>query len=71
MNNDCYAQSALKAGLHKHILYLSPELYRHIREAVGNFDEVNSVSTFGWESEVAFPKVRPSTNAAVLVNMFN
>ncbi|KAL9165554.1 hypothetical protein ABFS82_06G177900 [Erythranthe guttata] len=57
VNNDCYANSAVKAGLHKHILHLSPELHRHINTALSNFDEINSKSTFGWESETTYPKV--------------
>ncbi|XP_022864537.1 endoribonuclease Dicer homolog 2 isoform X3 [Olea europaea var. sylvestris] len=57
VNNDCYAQSAVKAGLHKHILHASQELHRHIIETVHDTEETPLVSTFGWESEITFPKV--------------
>ncbi|KAJ9703323.1 hypothetical protein PVL29_004924 [Vitis rotundifolia] len=57
VNNDCYAQSAVKAKLHQHILHSSQELHRHIVVTVGNFDKVPLESTFGWESESSFPKV--------------
>ncbi|XP_022864745.1 endoribonuclease Dicer homolog 2-like [Olea europaea var. sylvestris] len=57
VNNDCYAQSAVKAGLHKHILHASQELHRHIIKTVNNSEELHSVSTFGWESEITYPKV--------------
>ncbi|KAI3470366.1 hypothetical protein Pfo_027029 [Paulownia fortunei] len=57
VNNDCYAQSAIKAGLHKHILHLSPDLHRHIVQTVSKFEELDSVATFGWESETTLPKV--------------
>ncbi|KAH6801616.1 dicer-like 2, partial [Perilla frutescens var. frutescens] len=50
VNNDCYALSAVKAGLHKNILHLLPDLHRHIS------DELQSVETFGWESETTLPK---------------
>ncbi|KAL6504014.1 hypothetical protein OROGR_025937 [Orobanche gracilis] len=57
VNNDCYAQSALKAELHKHLLHLSPDLHRHIVETVSKFEDLNAVSTFGWESDITYPKV--------------
>jgi endoribonuclease Dicer len=57
-NNDCYARSAVKFELHKHILHASQELHRHVVETVNNFDKLSSKSTFGWESETTFPKVR-------------
>ncbi|XP_071920504.1 endoribonuclease Dicer homolog 2 isoform X4 [Coffea arabica] len=56
-SNDCYAQSAVKAGLYKHILYASQELQRHIVSAVQNFEQLSMDSTFGWESETKIPKV--------------
>ncbi|XP_059442582.1 endoribonuclease Dicer homolog 2-like isoform X2 [Corylus avellana] len=56
-NNDCYARSAVKFELHKHILHASQELHRHIVETVNNFEKISSNSTFGWESETTFPKV--------------
>jgi hypothetical protein len=59
-NNDCYARSAVKFELHKHILHASQELHRHIVETVHNFEKISSNSTFGWESETTFPKVRLS-----------
>ncbi|KAL3652076.1 hypothetical protein CASFOL_001757 [Castilleja foliolosa] len=57
VNNDCYALSSIKAELHKHLLHLSPDLHRHIIETVSKFKELNSVATFGWESESTYPKV--------------
>ncbi|XP_071711343.1 endoribonuclease Dicer homolog 2-like [Rutidosis leptorrhynchoides] len=57
VNNDCYAQSAMKVGLHKHILHGSPDLHRHIVSTVETFDPLSLEYTFGWESETSFPKV--------------
>ncbi|KAK7246158.1 hypothetical protein RIF29_41018 [Crotalaria pallida] len=56
VNNDCYARSAIKAGLHKHVLHASQELQRHILNTVNTL-ELASSSSFGWESETSFPKV--------------
>ncbi|KAH0711484.1 hypothetical protein KY289_007443 [Solanum tuberosum] len=57
VNNECYAQSAVKAGLHKHILHASQDLQRQICTTVEDFEKLNLVSTFGWEAETTFPKV--------------
>lgn len=57
VNNDCYARSAVKAELHKHILHASQELHRHIVATVQEFEKLSLTSTFGWESETTFPKV--------------
>ncbi|XVF02332.1 hypothetical protein REPUB_Repub04eG0166500 [Reevesia pubescens] len=57
VNNNCYALSAVKAGLHKHILQSSQKLYKHIKETVESFQELSLEYTFGWESEKSFPKV--------------
>ncbi|KAK6915779.1 Helicase, C-terminal [Dillenia turbinata] len=57
VNNDCYAQSSIKAGLHKHILHASPELHKDIAVSVNEFMELSTESTFGWESDAYFPKV--------------
>ncbi|KAJ4721643.1 Endoribonuclease Dicer-like [Melia azedarach] len=57
VNNDCYAQSSVKHGLHKHILYDSQELRQQITIAVDNFEKLSLQSTFGWESESSFPKI--------------
>lgn len=57
VNNDCYAQSAVKAGLHKHILHASQELHKHIVATVHNFEQLSMATTFGWESGTTFPKV--------------
>ncbi|KAK4707858.1 hypothetical protein R3W88_028783 [Solanum pinnatisectum] len=57
VNNECYAQSAVKAGLHKHILHASQDLQRQICSTVEDFEKLNLVSTFGWEVETTFPKV--------------
>ena len=57
VNNDCYAHSAVKAGLQKHILHLSHPLHKRIAATVNNFENLPLESTFGWESEISFPKV--------------
>nr|XP_043616152.1 endoribonuclease Dicer homolog 2-like [Erigeron canadensis] len=57
VNNDCYAQSSVRVGLHKHILHGSQVLHRNIVSAVDDFEQLQLVSTFGWESESTFPKV--------------
>lgn len=57
VNNDCYARSAVKYGLHKHILHASQDLHRHIVATVDSFEKLSSESTFGWESQTTFPKV--------------
>ncbi|KAI3762292.1 hypothetical protein L1987_52717 [Smallanthus sonchifolius] len=57
VNNDCYALSAVKVELHKHILHGSHDLHRHIVDTVCDFDPLTLESTFGWESETSFPKV--------------
>ncbi|KAB1200469.1 hypothetical protein CJ030_MR0G007159 [Morella rubra] len=57
VNNNCYAQSSVKFGLHKHILHPSQDLHRHIVETIKNFEKLSAESTFGWESDTSFPKV--------------
>lgn len=57
VNNDCYALSAIKVGLQKHVLHASQELSRHITSTVHDFDQLSLGSTFGWESENYLPKV--------------
>lgn len=57
VNNDCYARTAVKAQLHKSILHLSHDLHKHICSTIKNFDILSSEATFGWESEISFPKV--------------
>lgn len=58
VNNECYAQVAVKSNLHKHVLHASHDLHKHISRTVGEFEHLSSVqSSFGWESEIAFPKV--------------
>ncbi|KAI3705990.1 hypothetical protein L1987_76242 [Smallanthus sonchifolius] len=57
VNNDCYAQSAVKVELHKHILHGSQALHQHIVKTICDFDHLTLESTFGWESETSFPKV--------------
>ncbi|KAI3507011.1 hypothetical protein L1887_21716 [Cichorium endivia] len=57
VNNDCYAQAAVKVELHKHILHGSQNLHRDIVNTVHDFDNLSLKSTFGWESETSFPKV--------------
>lgn len=57
VNNNFYAQSAMKVGLHKHILHASHVLHKHIADVANNFEKLSSEFTFGWESETSFPKV--------------
>ncbi|KAG5600285.1 hypothetical protein H5410_031655 [Solanum commersonii] len=57
VNNECYAQSAVKAGLHKHILHASQDLQRQILGTVEDLKKLDLLSTFGWEAETTFPKV--------------
>ncbi|KAJ6718138.1 hypothetical protein OIU79_006129 [Salix purpurea] len=57
VNNDCYAQSVIKGGLHEHILHNSQALHKHIVDTAKNFQKTSLASTFGWESETSFPKV--------------
>ncbi|KAK7412825.1 hypothetical protein VNO78_04480 [Psophocarpus tetragonolobus] len=57
VNNDCYAWSAIKQGLHKHVLHASQELHMHIAVTLNNFNQLSSSSTFGYDSETSLPKV--------------
>ncbi|RAL54301.1 hypothetical protein DM860_001429 [Cuscuta australis] len=57
VNNDCYALCAVKAGLHKQLLYFSTVLQKHIADTVERVEKLCVSSTFGWESEINFPKV--------------
>lgn len=57
VSNDCYSRTALKAQLHKSILHCSHDLHKHISSAVQNFETLSSEATYGWESEISFPKV--------------
>jgi endoribonuclease Dicer len=57
VNNECYALVAVKANLHKHILYASHHLHKHISRTVSEFEQSSLQSTFGWESDISFPKV--------------
>ncbi|KAE8698887.1 Endoribonuclease Dicer-like protein 2 [Hibiscus syriacus] len=57
VNNNCYALSAVKTGLHKHILHASQKLHKDIKETVQSFHESSLEYTFGWESQKSFPKV--------------
>ncbi|GAB2277169.1 hypothetical protein Dimus_011876 [Dionaea muscipula] len=57
VNNDCYAQSALRAGLHKHIFHASQELHKHLRAAVHAFEQLSLDADHGWDTEISFPKV--------------
>ncbi|CAH8386214.1 unnamed protein product [Eruca vesicaria subsp. sativa] len=58
VNNECYAQVAVKSNLHKHVLHASHDLHKHISRTVSEFERLSSTqSSFGWESEIAFPKV--------------
>ncbi|KAL2341557.1 hypothetical protein Fmac_009497 [Flemingia macrophylla] len=57
VNNDCYAWSAIKHGLHKHVLHASQELHKHIAITLDSFAVLSSSSTFGYESDTSLPKV--------------
>ncbi|XP_027105517.1 endoribonuclease Dicer homolog 2-like isoform X1 [Coffea arabica] len=50
VNNDRYARTAIKTGLHKHILHDSQDLQRRILAIVKNFKQSSQDSTFGWGS---------------------
>ncbi|KAF3609888.1 hypothetical protein DY000_02051583 [Brassica cretica] len=73
VNNECYAQVAVKSNLHKHVLHASHDLHKHISRTVGEFERLSSVqSSFGWESEIAFPKsfFRVWTSSSVFTSRF-
>ncbi|XP_050208112.1 endoribonuclease Dicer homolog 2 isoform X2 [Mercurialis annua] len=57
VNNDCYGSSAVREGLYKYILHASQKLHKDIVSTVTNYTKCSSESTFGWESEISFPKV--------------
>ncbi|WMV07375.1 hypothetical protein MTR67_000760 [Solanum verrucosum] len=57
VNDECYAQSAVKTIMHEHILHASPNLQRQIFCTVEDFEKLDLVSTFEWESETTFPNV--------------
>ncbi|XP_040999422.1 endoribonuclease Dicer homolog 2-like [Juglans microcarpa x Juglans regia] len=57
VNNECYARSAVKFGLHEHILRDSQELDKQIVITSNNFEKLSSKSTFGWDAETTFTKV--------------
>ncbi|XP_047327651.1 endoribonuclease Dicer homolog 2 [Impatiens glandulifera] len=57
VNNDCYARSAIKANLHKHVLHASQDLHKHVLIAVQEVNMSETTTDIGWESETNFPKV--------------
>ncbi|ONH95036.1 hypothetical protein PRUPE_7G047900 [Prunus persica] len=57
VNNICYARTAVRAGLHKHILASDCVLHTDIANTVNNFGSLSAESTFGWESETYFSEV--------------
>ncbi|CAN1236287.1 Endoribonuclease Dicer homolog 2 [Linum grandiflorum] len=57
VNNDCYARSALKNELHKHILHASTKLHSDISRCIADSKYGASDTTFGWESDTSYPKV--------------
>lgn len=57
VNNEFYAQVAVASNLHKHVLHASHDLHKHISRTVSEFKRSSMQSSFGWESEIAFPKV--------------
>ncbi|KAH0713477.1 hypothetical protein KY289_009436 [Solanum tuberosum] len=52
VNNECYAQSAVKASLHKHILHASSDLPRQTCNTIEDFKNLDLVSTFGWPKQI-------------------
>ncbi|KAL8532956.1 hypothetical protein ACS0TY_009280 [Phlomoides rotata] len=63
VNNNCYAQSAIRAGLYKNILHLSPDLKRNIEEIVlGDVMESIAGAIYidsGCDKERVFESMRP------------
>ncbi|XP_059665631.1 endoribonuclease Dicer homolog 2-like [Cornus florida] len=57
VNNECYALSSVKAGLHIHILHDSQDVHKRIISTVNNFEQLSLESTSGWQQETTFPKV--------------
>ncbi|CAH9071867.1 unnamed protein product [Cuscuta europaea] len=57
VNNDCYALCAVKFGLQKQILYFSTDLQKHITNTVESVEKLCISTTFGWSSDISFPKV--------------
>ncbi|QHO06443.1 hypothetical protein HN51_065296 [Arachis hypogaea] len=57
VSNDCYAWSAVKAGLHKHILHASQDLHKDIVVIVQEVAKFSSASPIVWELDISFPKV--------------
>ncbi|ESW19288.1 hypothetical protein PHAVU_006G111800 [Phaseolus vulgaris] len=53
VNNECYALSAIKAELHKHIL-CDPVVEKNIKETIKSVENLSLESTFGWELETYF-----------------
>jgi dsRNA-specific ribonuclease len=68
VNNDCYARSAIRVQLHKHVLHTSQELHKHITAALTKYNELSSSSTFGWESDASFPKVSRNLEIILLLS---
>lgn len=66
VNNDCYARSAIKADLYKHILHASQELHRDIITTLRDFDKLSSEPAFGWETRT-FPKVSHSYFSLLII----
>ncbi|XP_074263161.1 endoribonuclease Dicer homolog 2-like [Silene latifolia] len=57
VNNECYAQSAIRCGLYKHILHASQILHKQLSATITHSEELSLKSTFGWELDINFPKV--------------
>lgn len=57
VNNECYALSAIKAKLHKHVLRDSRELDKQISDIVDKVEELSSEITYGWQLDTYFPEV--------------
>ena len=56
VNNEFYAQYAVKASLHEHIIHTSLDL-QSLCCTFKEFEKLDLVSTFRWESGTILPKV--------------
>ena len=57
VNNECYAQSEVKGSMHEHIVHASLDLQRQICCTMQEFEKLDLVFLFTWESESTFPNM--------------
>ncbi|TMW96542.1 hypothetical protein EJD97_007186 [Solanum chilense] len=57
VNNECYAQSEVKASTHEHIVHAPLDLQRQICCTVQDFEKLDLVFVFRWQSESTFPNM--------------